>query len=269
MHVALVENRAASGSHRAVLEAHRLAALFRSWPRWNARRLVLFLDSAGAKVSEGLKALGAFRALYRAGLEAALSGAPIAAVLGKNCYGGSSMLAHLARTRLFSPTTRLAMSGPAVIAAGSGMDPLDEMFRAMAEAAMSPPSRAKTSGANSDVDRRQRPEAVARRGAGPGAATRLRRFRRRATLALAETFREARGGMPPRWKPLQPPRPRSIYPGRLTARAKFQGLHRRARAKARTGAEADLAGMVGDKPLAADRAWRFAEAAWKPPTSPA
>jgi acetyl-CoA carboxylase carboxyltransferase component len=68
VHVALVENRTASGALGA-LECQRLAALFKIVAAERSS-LVLYLDSAGAKVSEGLKALGAFRALYRAGLEA-------------------------------------------------------------------------------------------------------------------------------------------------------------------------------------------------------
>ena len=59
------------------------AALLQDRRRRSKSPLVLFLDSAGAKVSEGLEALGAFRALYRAGLDAALAGVPLAAVLGQ------------------------------------------------------------------------------------------------------------------------------------------------------------------------------------------
>ena len=58
------------------------------------------------------------------------------------------MLAHLAPRRLFSPQTRLAMSGPAILAAAAGMDALDDMFRAMADAALVAPARAKASPAN-------------------------------------------------------------------------------------------------------------------------
>jgi hypothetical protein len=143
---AFVENRAASGS-LGVKESQKLAALFRV-AAGGKSPLVLFLDSAGAKVSEGLDALGGFRHLYGAGLECAFSGAPIAAVLGKNCYGGSSMLAHLASRRLFSPNTQLAMSGPSILASAAGVSPLDEIFRAMADAAISPLARSKASGAN-------------------------------------------------------------------------------------------------------------------------
>ena len=89
--VALVENRFASGAVGAA-EAERLVALFKV-ATLEKSPVVVFLDSAGAKVSEGLKALGAFRAVERAGLDAALAGVPVAAVLGRNCYGGASMLA--------------------------------------------------------------------------------------------------------------------------------------------------------------------------------
>jgi len=146
LHIALVENRMASGSIGSA-EVSRLAPLFQIVARERSP-LVLFLDSAGAKVSEGLKALGAFRRVYREALAAALSGAPIAAVLGRNTFGGSSMLAHLAGERLFSPGTQLAMSGPSIIAASAGMNVLDEMFRAMADASISAASRAKASPAN-------------------------------------------------------------------------------------------------------------------------
>jgi hypothetical protein len=144
--VAMVENRSASGSLGS-LECDRLAGHIRSAVADRAS-LVLFLDSAGAKVSEGLRALGAFRTLYRAGLEAALLGTPIAAVLGRNCFGGASMLAHLGGHRIFSANTQLAMSGPSIIASAAGMDPLDEMFRAMADAAISAGARAKASTRN-------------------------------------------------------------------------------------------------------------------------
>jgi len=146
VHAALIESRTASGSIGDA-EATRLGALLRIVAR-ERTPLVLFIDSAGAKVSEGLKALGAFRHLYREGLAAALGGAPIAALLGRNCYGGASMLAHLAGARLFGATTQLAMSGPSIVAASAGMNVLDEAFRAMAEASMSAASRSKASAAN-------------------------------------------------------------------------------------------------------------------------
>jgi len=150
VHCAFAENRVASGA-LGVAECTALGALFDAIAT-RPEPLVLFLDSAGAKVSEGLPALGAFRRLYASGLRCALSGAPMAAVLGTNCFGGASMLAHLARMRLFAPGTRLAMSGPAILAASAGMSATDEAFRAMAEATLSAAARSRASPRNAVAD---------------------------------------------------------------------------------------------------------------------
>ena len=256
VHAALVENRAASGSIGAV-EAEKLAALFRV-AALERSRLVLYLDSAGAKVSEGLAALGAFRALFRAGLDCAFSGAPVAAVLGRNCFGGSSMLAHLARERLFGPATRLAMSGPAVIAAGSGMDPLDEMFRAMAEAAMSPAARAKANAANATWTPGTDLVAWLREALAPGADP-VAEFRARHD-DLGARFPEPLGA--PKWESVRRRDLEKIYPGGYEARESgglLEGLGRTGRS------EESFLGLTGSAALAADRAWRFADAAWRHP----
>jgi Malonate decarboxylase gamma subunit (MdcE) len=254
LHMALVENRIASGSLGS-LESKRLAALFTIVARERSS-LVLFLDSAGARVSEGLRALGAFRALYRAGLEAALSPAPIAAVLGRNCYGGSSMLAHIAPQRLFSETTQMAMSGPSIMASSAGVNVLDEVFRAMAEASLSPAARAKASGANSvwkqgaDLEPWLR-EALAQRG---DAASGLR-FRHE---ALAARFERSSADAPPevlRRRDLE-----KIYPEGYEARESQGFMTGKGK---RGGAEEDFAGIVGKNPLGAARAWRFADTVWR------
>ena len=259
VHVALVENRVASGSLGS-LESQRLAALFKIVARERSS-LVLYLDSAGAKVSEGLKALGAFRALYRAGLKAALAGAPIAAVLGKNCYGGSSMLAHLAPQRLFSETTQMAMSGPSIIASAAGVNVLDEAFRAMAEASLSPAARAKASGANSvwKEGAHLSPwlrEALGQRG---DAASALRMRHE----ALAARF-EKRGAEAPiealRRRDLE-----KIYEEGYDARESQGFVIGKGK---RDGAEQDFAGIVGKNPLGAERAWRFAETVWRATDKP-
>jgi hypothetical protein len=254
VHAALVENRAASGALGA-LECARLAALFRIVTVQRAP-LVLFLDSAGARVSEGLRALGAFRTLYRSGLEAVLSGAPIAVVLGKYCYGGASMLAHLGERRLFAQTTQLAMSGPSIIASASGTNALDEMFRAMAEASLSPAARAKANPANSlwtpgsDLGAWLR-DALAPRPDPPG-ALRLRhdalatRLTERAPPAAAEPLRR---------RDLE-----RIYAEGYEGQESegfFAGRGRRG------GAEEDFIGIAGPAPLGAARAWKLADAAWR------
>ncbi len=254
VHVVLIENRAASGSIGAA-EAERLGALFRV-VALERSPLVLFIDSAGAKVSEGLGALGAFRHLYRAGLEAALAGAPIAAVLGRNCFGGAGMLAHLAARRLFGPETRLGMSGPAVIAAAQGMDPLDEMFAAMAQAAMSPAARAKASAANSAWQPGADLAPWLRDALAP-VADAAAAFRARHE-ALATRF--PRPLATPAWETVRRRDLERIYPDGYEAREANGLLEGQGRVA--PGAESFL-GIVGDKPLAAERAWRFAAAAWR------
>jgi len=256
VHVARVENRAASGSIGAA-EAERLTAIFRV-VAIERSPLVLDLDSAGAKVSEGLEALGAFRRLFRAGLDAAFAGAPIAAVLGRNCFGGSSMLAHLAGRRLFGPATRLGMSGPAVIAAASGMDPLDASFQAMAEAAMSPEARAAASAANTRWTDAMDLVAWLREALAASRDPRVE-FRRRhdALAARLSPPAAADAGEPVRRRDLE-----RIYPQGCDARESHGLLAGRGRTHE---GEERFVGLVGDKPLGAQRAWRFADLAWRDP----
>ena len=143
LHVALVENKIASGA-LGLKESDKLASLFKVVAAKKAP-LVMYLDSAGAKVSEGLTALGAFRHMYRAALAMAESGAPTAVFCGANCYGGASMLASLMGTRYYSLNTRLAMSGPAILAQTAGVSVLDEMFQAMSLASIGMEARTKLS----------------------------------------------------------------------------------------------------------------------------
>jgi acetyl-CoA carboxylase alpha subunit len=74
--------------------------------------LVLLIDSAGALLTEGVAVLGAFRRLYRSLLVARDAGLPILAVLGRNCFGGASLLAFAADTRIYPQGCRLGLSGP-------------------------------------------------------------------------------------------------------------------------------------------------------------
>jgi hypothetical protein len=252
VHAAFVENRGASGS-LGVKESQKLAALFRVAAAQKAP-LVLSLDSAGAKVSEGLNALGAFRHLYQAGLECAFSGAPMAAVLGRNCYGGASMLAHLAPRRLFSPQTQLAMSGPSILASAAGTNALDEMFRAMADATIAPVARARASGANTVWD------------GGDDVAQWLRealRPRGDAAEALRERHAELQARLPKgaarvpetvRRRDLE--KIYSSYEARESDGV-FEGRG------VRDGHEEAFVGAVGKSPLGITRAWQLAESVWR------
>jgi malonate decarboxylase beta subunit len=246
--MALVENRFASGAI-GTAEAERLGALFKVAAKERSP-LILYLDSAGAKVSEGLNALGGFRAVYREGLEAAVSGAHLAAVLGNNCFGGSSMLAHLAPRRLFLPGTRLAMSGPAVLATAAGMDALDESFRAIAEATLAAGARAKASPANTVWSPQTDVAAWLRETlADPndGLARHLAMAPRLAGQAVPAVEKVQRRDL------------ENIYDGYEAQEA--QGLL--AGHGKRDGQEEAFLGLVGHKPVGAARAWRFADLAWK------
>jgi hypothetical protein len=253
VHGALVQNRTASGSIGTV-EAKRLGALLQVVARERSP-LLLFLDSAGAKVSEGLRALGAFRRVYRDALGAALSGAPIVAMLGRNCYGGSSMLAHLASHRLFHESTQLAMSGPAILAAAAGMNVLDEMFRAMAEASIAAGSRAKASTANRVWDPSFDMPSWLRGGlvAGPAPAQRYRE--RHEALGRRLPPERAQAGESVRRRDLG-----KIYPGGYEARETAGFLEGAGRS---ASGEETFLGIVGKAPLSAERAWRFSQAAWQ------
>ena len=139
--VGIIENRIASGS-LGVKECAKLASLFKVAEAQKSG-LILYIDSAGARVSDGLLALGAFRHMYRAAVSAVSAGAPVMAVCGTNCFGGASMLAALAGTRVYADNTRLAMSGPSILAQAAGVSALDDAFAAMSMAAISGQARAK------------------------------------------------------------------------------------------------------------------------------
>ncbi len=254
LHVAIVEGRIASGS-LGTPDCQYLAALFDIVARDRAS-LVVYLDSAGARVSEGLKALGAFRALYRSGLGAAFSGAPIAVVLGRNCFGGASMLAHLAPQRLFAENTQLAMSGPSIIASASGMNIQDEMFRAMTEAALSPAARVKANPANDvwkpgDSLDAWLAEALAQRG---DAASALRLRHEALDLRLDKRPAERP------WESIRRRDLEKLYDGGYEARESDGFILGKG---TRGGNEESFAGIVGRNPLGTSRAWRFADAVWK------
>jgi malonate decarboxylase beta subunit len=127
VYIAATDPAVARGAIGAA-EADGLAALL-AQARCAPSPVVLLLDSSGARVDEGLPALGAFRRLFREALLARQAGLPMAAVLGRSCFGGASMLACTCHRRVYLPTTLLATSGPAIIEAGSGKAAFDASDR--------------------------------------------------------------------------------------------------------------------------------------------
>jgi hypothetical protein len=148
--VAVVEPRFASGA-LGVAECDKLAGVFKVATA-TRQPLILYLDSAGAKVSEGLPALGAFRRMFASALAAVQADVPMTAICGTNCFGGASMLASLASLRLFCDNSRFAMSGPAILAQSAGLDATDDMFQAMAVAAIGAQARVKVGEGNCRFD---------------------------------------------------------------------------------------------------------------------
>ena len=119
-----VTNREAAGGSFGVAESHALAEMLRQ-DQSQQLPFILCLDSAGARLDEGLAALGAFRQLYHQVLDLRLAGVPMLALLGRDCFGGASMLATACSNRVYTIRSRLAMSGPAVIQALGGRNELD------------------------------------------------------------------------------------------------------------------------------------------------
>ena len=117
-------DRDIAGGSFGVAESQALSALLQR-SRADGAPVILCLDSAGARLDEGLPALGAFRQLYRHFLDLRLAGVSTLALLGRDCFGGASMLAAACGRRVYSAGSRLAMSGPAVIQALSGRQELD------------------------------------------------------------------------------------------------------------------------------------------------
>lgn len=123
-----------------VAEARGLEELLRQ-ARVDPKPVLLLLDSAGARVDEGLPALGAFRNLFREALLAKLARVPLTALLGPACFGGASMLACLCDRRVYLPQTRIATSGPSVIEGVSGKQQLDAGDRDAVQALMGAQAR--------------------------------------------------------------------------------------------------------------------------------
>src|SRR6267142_3477303 len=121
--IAATDRHIAGGSF-GVVESQALSALLQH-SRNDGVPVILCLDSAGARLDEGLPALGAFRQLYRHVLDLRLAGLPLLALIGRDCFGGASMLAATCIKRVYCETSRLAMSGPAVIQEVGGATEID------------------------------------------------------------------------------------------------------------------------------------------------
>jgi acetyl-CoA carboxylase beta subunit len=93
--------------------------------------IVFVLDSGGARMSEGLAALGGFRRMFRAAADAWLDGIPMLFVCGKTVFGGASMLASLGDQRVFFERSLFGMSGPRIVQAVAGAEDFNSDDKAL------------------------------------------------------------------------------------------------------------------------------------------
>ena len=246
--VAIIENKIASGS-LGVKECDKLASLFKIIEAQKSS-LVLYIDSAGARVSAGLPALGAFRHMYRAALSAAASGAPITAFCGANCFGGASMLAALANKRVYSANTRFAMSGPSILAQAAGFSALDDAFNAMSAAAISGEARAKLGGA----------EMMAANAASMDPASRVANAAVDQHVLLGARLAQVRSvNKVGRAEKIERKDLAKLYPEGYRLEEHNGILNGEAQVEGQTVV---LAGLIGGKALGAERAWTLADAFW-------
>ena len=101
---------------------------------------VFLVDSAGARLDDGLPIQGALRRTMRSLLDAQLDGLPSAAVFGRNAFGGASMLAYALSAQFYSVDTRMAMTGPRVLQKAGGVS------EAEVAAVITGPARCRQSG---------------------------------------------------------------------------------------------------------------------------
>ncbi len=114
--------------------------------------IIFALDSGGARMSEGLAALGGFRRLFRAAADAWLAGVPMFFVCGKTVFGGASMLASLGDMRVFFERSLFGMSGPRIVQAVAGEADFNADDRALVASVMGGAARAQRDGNALRVD---------------------------------------------------------------------------------------------------------------------
>lgn len=77
--------------------------------------VVFYLNSSGAKLDDGVAIQASFRKLIGRVLEFKYLGGKLIFLLGRNVFGGASLLAMSGETRFYSENTRVSMTGPRVL----------------------------------------------------------------------------------------------------------------------------------------------------------
>ena len=166
------------------------------------------------------------------------------------------MLANLAKSRLFSPTSQMAMSGPSILAQAAGVSALDDMFRAVAEATISAAARAKANEANSVWSPDMDLAAWLRAALIPVPQTWSAFYSRH--QALAGRINDA-----PAAKPPVPARRKDLDKLFTDGYAATESDGLLAGEAKRNKSRAPMLGLVGNSTLSCARAWRFADALWE------
>jgi len=237
-------------------EAAALEALYRMAHRERCA-LVLDLDSAGARIDQGIAVLAAFRRLFGAALQARHASVPMIAVVGPHCYGGASMLASLAEHRIYTAASRLGMSGPRIVQAYSGKTVFDASDPYAVETLFGGVARATLSNADrlcaADTRRTALIDLLA-------TAPQVGAVRFEADhAALFERLRQAGRDIP------RNPRPAGARLKERLSGCLPQGFEALLGSgvvrgvRARAGQEATLTGLVDGAPLGAIEAWMIAE----------
>ncbi len=249
------------GSARGALGAGEAGVLRTVFQQARSRKLplVLWLDSSGARLDQGLHALAAFRPLYRAALFARAAGVPMVALVGSVCFGGASMLACLAHRRIYHEQSLLGMSGPAIVAAldpAAQFDPRDRAATAAlfgAAARCEQDARATIGAATPEAIRVALLEALA--GLESPAAWTFEADHRMLLARLEKAGLEIpRSPRPP--DPALKRRLDALFEGgfeTLLGDGVLRGV------RVRDGREISVAGLVGGAPLTALAAWMVAE----------
>ncbi|MBX9962700.1 MAG: AMP-binding protein [Burkholderiales bacterium] len=82
--------------------------------------VVFLMNTSGVRVTEGTVGIAALRRALQAALDARLTGVRMLALIGRNCFGGASVLAAACECRIVNRQCMIGMSGPRMIEQGPG-----------------------------------------------------------------------------------------------------------------------------------------------------
>lgn len=84
--------------------------------------VILFVNSAGAKLDEGVAIQASFRRLINKSVELKMSDLKFIVLMGENVFGGASMLSMCGDCRLYEENTKISMTGPKILEIHNQLD---------------------------------------------------------------------------------------------------------------------------------------------------